>query len=168
MHKQLYVLQKIVSRLLWLIKVRSEGYSSLLAGIDGEVAYKGLDVHDGGNCHQLGLYIDWHCHQIDRNQLGLCINEYIVELIAISLDLVLISILSNQLQSARIVYRWMSTVASVVGLMVGLMVGSMVGSTVGLMVGSTVGSTLLCWAIGLSKAFDISAERLLRLSTERV
>ncbi len=44
------------------------------------------DVRDGGNCDRLGLYIDWHYCQINPNQLGLCINEYIVELIAISLD----------------------------------------------------------------------------------
>ncbi len=41
---------------------------------------------DGGDCDQLGLYIDWHCCQIDCNQLGSCINEYIVKLIAISSD----------------------------------------------------------------------------------
>jgi hypothetical protein len=50
------------------------------------VAYKCLDAHDGGNCDWLGSYIDWHCCQIDHNQLGLCIDEYIVELIAISSD----------------------------------------------------------------------------------
>jgi hypothetical protein len=45
-----------------------------------------LDVGDGGNCDQLGSYIDWHCCRIDRNQLGLCANEYIAKLIAISSD----------------------------------------------------------------------------------
>ncbi len=63
-----------------------KGLSSLLAGIDGEVAYKRLDARDGGDCNRLGLYIDWHCCQIDCNQLGLFINEYIVESIAISSD----------------------------------------------------------------------------------
>ncbi len=80
----------------------------------------------------------------------------VVELIAISSDHVLMNILSNQLQSARIVYRWMSTVVLTVGLMVGLTVGS------------TVDSTWLCWAIDLSKVFGSSAKRLLRLSTKRV
>jgi hypothetical protein len=96
------------------------------------VAYKRLDAGDGGNCDQLGLYIKRHCYQ----------------LIAISLDCVSMSILSNRLQSAQIMYRWMSTVVSTVG------------STMGLTVGSTVGSTWLCWAIDLSKAFDSSDERL--------
>jgi hypothetical protein len=50
------------------------------------VAYKRLDAHDGGDCNWLGFYIDWHCHQIDRNQLGLCVDEYIVESMAISSD----------------------------------------------------------------------------------
>jgi hypothetical protein len=50
------------------------------------VAYKRLDACDGGDCNRLGLYIDWHRHQINCNQLGLCIDEYIVESIAISLD----------------------------------------------------------------------------------
>ncbi len=50
------------------------------------MANKCLDAHDGGNCNQLGLYIDWHCCQIGRDQLGLCIDEYIVELIVISSD----------------------------------------------------------------------------------
>ncbi len=50
------------------------------------MAYKRLDAHDGGSCDQLGLYIDWHCRHINCNQLGLCIDEYIVELIAISSD----------------------------------------------------------------------------------
>jgi hypothetical protein len=45
---------------------------------------KNLDAHDGGDCDWLRLYIDWHCCQIDCNQLGLCIDEYIVKLIAIS------------------------------------------------------------------------------------
>ncbi len=57
----------------------------------------------------------------------------VVELIAISSDCVPMSILTNQLQLARIVYQWMSTVVSTVGSTVGLTVGS----TVGLMVGST-------------------------------
>ncbi len=47
-----------------------------------------MDAHDGSNCDQLGSYIDWHCCQIDCNQLGLCVNEYIVKLIAISSDCV--------------------------------------------------------------------------------
>jgi hypothetical protein len=51
----------------------------------------------------------------------------VVELIAISLDRVLMSISLNRLQSARIMYRWMSMVVLTVGL--------------------TVGSTWLCWAI---------------------
>jgi hypothetical protein len=51
-----------------------------------QVAYKCLDARDGGNCDQLGLYIDWHCCRVDRNQLGLCVNEYIDKLIAINLD----------------------------------------------------------------------------------
>ncbi len=38
----------------------------------------------------------------------------------------------------------------------------------GLMVGLMVSSTWLCWAINLSKAFDSSDERLLRLSAKRV
>jgi hypothetical protein len=38
----------------------------------------------------------------------------------------------------------------------------------GLTVGFTVGSTWLCWAIDLSKAFNSSDERLLRLSAEWV
>ncbi len=84
----------------------------------------------------------------------------VVELIPISSDCVSMSRLSNQLQSARIVYQWMSMVVSTVG----SMVGSTVGSTVGLM----VGSTWLCWAINLSKAFDSSDERFLRLSAKRV
>jgi hypothetical protein len=88
----------------------------------------------------------------------------IIKSIAISLDCVSMSILLNRLQSAWIVYQWMSTVGSTVG----SMLGSMVGSKVGLMVGSMVGSTLLCWAINLSKAFDSSDERLSRLSAERV
>ncbi len=42
------------------------------------MAYKRLDAHDGGNYNWLGSYIDWHCCQINCNQLGLCIDEYIV------------------------------------------------------------------------------------------
>jgi hypothetical protein len=80
----------------------------------------------------------------------------VVKLIAISSDCVLMNISLNQLQSAQIVYQWMSTVVLTVGLMV--------GSTVGL----TVNSTWLCWAIDLNKAFNSSAKRLLRLSTKRV
>ncbi len=76
----------------------------------------------------------------------------VVESIATSLDPVLMIISSNRLQSARIMYRWMS------------MVVSTVGSTVGLM----VGSTWLCWAINISKAFNSSDERLLQLSAKRV
>jgi hypothetical protein len=56
------------------------------------VAFKRLDAHDGGNCNQLGLYIDWYPRQIDCNQLGLCIDEYIVESIAISSDCVLMDV----------------------------------------------------------------------------
>ncbi len=52
------------------------------------MAYKGLDAHDGGNYNWLGLYIDWHCCQIDFDQLGLCIDEYIPESIVISSDCV--------------------------------------------------------------------------------
>ncbi len=75
--------------------------------MDGEVAYKRLDAHDGGDCDQLGLYIDWHCCQIDHNQLGLCINACIVKSIAISLDCVLLmSISLNWLQPAQIVHWW--------------------------------------------------------------
>ena len=51
---------------------------------------------------------------------------------------------------------------------VGSTVGSMVGSKVGSKVGLTVGLSWLCWAIDLSKAFDSSDERLLRLSAKRV
>jgi hypothetical protein len=50
------------------------------------VAYTCLDARDGGNYNWLGLYINWHCRQINHNQLGLCINEYIIELISISSD----------------------------------------------------------------------------------
>jgi hypothetical protein len=50
------------------------------------VAYKCLDACDGSNCNWHGLYINWHCCQIDRNQLGLCVDEYIIKSIAISLD----------------------------------------------------------------------------------
>jgi hypothetical protein len=80
----------------------------------------------------------------------------VVELIAISSNCVLMSTLLNQLQSAWIVYPWVSTVVL------------MVGSTVGLTVGSTVESTWLCWAIDLSNVFDSSDEKLLRLSAKRV
>ncbi len=52
------------------------------------MAYKCLDAHDGGNCNQLGSYIHWHCCQINCDQLGSCVNEYIVELILISSDCV--------------------------------------------------------------------------------
>ncbi len=48
----------------------------------------------------------WVYCQIDCNQLGSCIDEYILKLIAISLDRVSMSILLNWLQSAWIVYRW--------------------------------------------------------------
>jgi hypothetical protein len=34
----------------------------------------------------LGLYVDLHRCQIDCNQLGLCADEYIIKLIAISFD----------------------------------------------------------------------------------
>ena len=50
------------------------------------MAYKCFDAHDGGDCDRLRLYINWHCRQINHNQLGLCINEYIIELISISSD----------------------------------------------------------------------------------
>ncbi len=50
------------------------------------MAYLCLDAGDGSNCNRLGLYIDWHCCRIDCNKLGSCIDENIVELIAISLD----------------------------------------------------------------------------------
>jgi hypothetical protein len=88
---------------------------------------------------------------LDRILIGI-----VVELIATSSDHASMNRSLNRLRSARIVYRWMSTVV--------LTVGSMVGLTVGL----TVNSTWLCWAINLSKVFDSLAERLLRLSTERV
>ncbi len=52
------------------------------------MAYKCLDLCDGGNCDQLRSYINRHHCQIDCNQLGLSVDEYIVELIAISLDCV--------------------------------------------------------------------------------
>jgi hypothetical protein len=45
-----------------------------------------LDARDGGNRNLLGLYIDWHCCLINCDQLGLCVNEYFVGLIAISSD----------------------------------------------------------------------------------
>jgi hypothetical protein len=60
----------------------------------------------------------------------LCVDEYIVESIAISLDRVLMDVDG------------------------GLTVGLMVGLAVGLTVGSTVGPTWLCWAINLSEVFD--------------
>jgi hypothetical protein len=70
----------------------------------------------------------------------MCIDEYIVELIAISSDHVLMDVDS----------------------------GFDGGFKMGLAVGLTVDSTWLCWAINLSKAFDSSAKRILRLSTKRV
>ncbi len=45
-----------------------------------------MNVRDGGDYNWLRLYIDWHHCQINCNQLGLCIDEYIVKLIVISLD----------------------------------------------------------------------------------
>ncbi len=52
---------------------------SLLAGLDGRVACKCLDASDGRKIYnQPGSYIDWHCCQIDCNQLGLCINGCIL------------------------------------------------------------------------------------------
>jgi hypothetical protein len=42
--------------------------------------------------NRLGLYMDLHCRQIDCNQLGLCVNEYIVKSIAISSDHVLMDV----------------------------------------------------------------------------
>jgi hypothetical protein len=72
MHKQLYVLQKIVSQLY--------------------VSQQLQDARDGDDCDRLRSYIDCHCPQIDPNQLGLCIDEYIVKLIAISLDRVSIDV----------------------------------------------------------------------------
>jgi hypothetical protein len=62
--------------------------SSLLAGIDGKVAYKHLDACDGSNCNWLGSYINLHCCQIDCDQLGSFIDEYIINTIVISLDCV--------------------------------------------------------------------------------
>ncbi len=76
MHKQLYVLQKIVSPLYVSQKIVSQLY----------VSRQLRDARDGGNCNQLGLYINWHRCQINCNQLGLCINGYIVKSIAISLE----------------------------------------------------------------------------------
>ncbi len=71
-HKRLYVLWKIVS---WLY-----------------VSWQLQDARDGSNCNWLRLYINWHHCQINCNQLGLCIDEYIVELIAISLDCALMDV----------------------------------------------------------------------------
>jgi hypothetical protein len=68
----------------------------------------------------------------------------VIESITISSDCVSMSISSNQLQSAQIVYQWMLTV------------------------GLTVDSTWLCWAINLSKAFNSSYKRLLQLFAEGV
>ncbi len=51
-----------------------------------------MDAHDGCNCDWIGLYIDWHCCRNNRNQLGLCINEYIVKLVAINSDCVSMSV----------------------------------------------------------------------------
>jgi hypothetical protein len=48
------------------------------------VDYKHLDACDGDDCNRLGLYIDWHRPQINCDQLGSCIDEYILESIAIS------------------------------------------------------------------------------------
>jgi hypothetical protein len=56
------------------------------------VAFKLLDMRDGGNCDWLGLYIDWHRCQIDCNQLGLCVDEYIIKSIEISLNRVSIDV----------------------------------------------------------------------------
>jgi hypothetical protein len=61
----------------------------------GKVAYKCLDAHDGGNCDQLGLYIDCHHCRIDRDQLGSFADEYIVKSIAISLNRVLMDVYSG-------------------------------------------------------------------------
>ncbi len=36
--------------------------------------------------------MDWHCCRINRNQLGLSVDEYIVKLIAISSDRVLMDV----------------------------------------------------------------------------
>jgi hypothetical protein len=88
-----------------------------------------LDAHDGGDCNQLGLYINWHRGQIDCDQLGSCINQYIVKSIAISLDRVLMDVDG------------------------GFDGGSMVGFTVGSKVGLMVDFTWLCWAINLREAF---------------
>jgi hypothetical protein len=76
----------------------------------------------------------------------------VIKLVAISSDRVSMSISSNRLQSAWIVYQWMLTMFS------------KVGSTVGW----TVGSTWLCWAIRLSKVFASSDERLSGLSAKRI
>jgi hypothetical protein len=56
------------------------------------VAYKRLDARDGGNCNWLRSYINWHHCRINHNQLGSCIDEYIVKLIAISSDHVLMDV----------------------------------------------------------------------------
>jgi hypothetical protein len=106
------------------------------------VAYKQLDARDGGNSNRLGLYIDWHCCQIIAISSDCVSIGIVLKLIAISSDRVSMNILSNRLQSARIMYRWMSTVVSTVGFMVDLTVGS------------KVDFTWLCWTIDLSKAFD--------------
>jgi hypothetical protein len=80
--------------------------------------------------------------------------------ITTGLDCILIGMLLNLMQSAWIVYRWV--------LMVGLTVGLMLGSTVGSMVGHLIDFSWPCRAIDLSKSFDSSDERLLRLSAKRV
>jgi hypothetical protein len=69
------------------------------------------------------------CCQINCNRLGLSIDEYILELIAISLDRISIGILLNQLRLARNAYRWASMVVLIVGLTVGLTVGRSIDST---------------------------------------
>ncbi len=50
------------------------------------MAYNRLDACDGGDCDQLGLYMECHHCQIDCNQLGSCVNEFIVKSIAICSD----------------------------------------------------------------------------------
>jgi hypothetical protein len=59
------------------------------------VAYKHLNAHGGSDCDWLRLHIDWHLLQIYCNQLGSCVDENIVELIAISSDCVLMDVESG-------------------------------------------------------------------------
>jgi hypothetical protein len=109
---------------------------SLLAGLDGGVAYKCLDLHDGGDLQ----------------------SARIVYRFALSSDW-----LWSARIVYRWMLTVVLAVGSTVGLTVDSTVSSTVGSMVGLMVGLTVGSTWLCWAINLSKVFDSSDERLNKL-----